>query len=254
MSHIQVVVIDDEPLVRERVCDLVRESPRLELVGVASNGLEALSVIDATKPDLILIDIEMPELDGFGVVAALEPENVPVVVFVTAFERYALQAFEVGAIDYLHKPITKQRFEATVERAASRIADRARADREMLIATAISAGRERGFRERFVVRRANAYYFVPVGEIDWIDVADNYLQLHAAGRVHLARGTMKQAEDELDPLRFVRVHRSLMVAIDRIVSMRAHEGGGHVIEVRGGTSLRASRQYGERLRQLIGAV
>ena len=251
MSAIRVVTVDDEPLARERVSTLVRETPDLELVGEGGNGLEALDLITHLEPDLIFIDVEMPELDGFGVIAALEVDRVPAVVFITAYEHYALHAFEIGAVDYLHKPVTRSRFAAAVERARERLAARSAAHWRALVTAAATAERSRGLRARFVVRRGNTHYFVPVEDVDWIDAADNYLRLHVGPKSHLCRGTMKQADDELDPARFVRIHRSAIVAVDRIVSIRSHESGSHVVELRGGVRLRSSRQYADRVRTLL---
>jgi two-component system LytT family response regulator len=253
-SPIRVLVVDDEPLARERVSTLVRATERLELVGEGSNGIEALDLITRLDPDLVFIDVEMPELSGFGVIAALaalEGARVPAVVFITAFERYALQAFEVGAVDYLQKPVTKQRFAAAVERAKDRLGRRTAEYWHALVAGAAQAERARGARTRFVVRRGNTHHIVPAEHVDWMDVADNYLCLHVGAKTHLWRGTMKQAEDELDPARFVRIHRSAIVAIDRILTVRSHESGGHVIEIKGGVQLRSSRQYADRVRALL---
>ncbi len=251
MSAIRVVTVDDEPLARERVSTLVQETPDLELVGEGGNGLEALDLITHLEPDLIFIDVEMPELDGFGVIAALDVDRVPAVVFITAYEHYALHAFEVGAVDYLHKPVTRSRFAAAVERARERLAARSVAHWRALVSAAATAERSRGRRARFVVRRGATHYFVPVEDVDWIDAADNYLRLHVGPKSHLCRGTMKQAEDDLDPARFVRIHRSAIVAVDRIVSIRSHESGSHVVELRGGVRLRSSRQYAARVRTLL---
>src|SRR6185503_16264853 len=146
MTAIRAMIVDDEPLVRERISALVRDTPGLELVGQAENGLEALNLISAVQPDLLFIDVEMPELSGFGVVAAIEGEHVPGVVFVTAFEHYALRAFDVGAIDYLHKPVTPQRFAAAVERARQRLQQGSANQRQALVAGAAMAERERGVR------------------------------------------------------------------------------------------------------------
>jgi two-component system LytT family response regulator len=246
-----VLTVDDEPLARERVSTLVRETEGLDLVGEGNNGLEALDLITRLEPDLIFIDVEMPELSGFGVIAALEGARVPAVVFITAFERYALQAFEVGAVDYLQKPVTKQRFEAAVTRARERLGRRTPESSQALVAGAVQAERARGARTRFVVRRGNTHHIVPAEQVDWMDVADNYLSLHVGSRTHLWRGTMKQAEDELDPERFVRIHRSVIVAIDRILTVRSHDSGGYVIELEGGVRLRSSRQYADRVRALL---
>lgn len=250
-APIRVLAVDDEPLARERVSTLVRSADGLELVGEGSNGLEALDLITRLEPDLLFIDVEMPELSGFGVIAALDAARVPAVVFITAFERYALQAFEVGAVDYLQKPVTRQRFDAAVERARERLRRRSPETWQAVVASATEAERSRGARTRFVVRRGNSHHIVPADQVDWLDVADNYLTLHCGPRTHLWRGTMKQAEDELDPAKFVRIHRSIIVAIDRIVTVRSHDSGGHVIHLRSGVELRGSRQYADRIRAIL---
>lgn len=251
MTEIRTLVVDDEPLTRERVGTLVRDTEGLKLVGEARNGLEALDLITNLSPDLIFIDVEMPELDGFGVVRALEVQRAPAVIFVTAYETYAVQAFNVGAIDYLHKPVTTQRFQAAVARAKDRLERPSAADWRSLVAAAALAERSRGARTRFVVKHGNTHYFVPVEQVDWIDAADNYLRLHAGGKIHFYRGTMKEAEDDLDPKSFVRIHRSAIVAVDRIHSIRGNETGGHVIEMRDGAKLRSSRQYVGRVKSLL---
>ncbi|HEX6314211.1 MAG TPA: LytTR family DNA-binding domain-containing protein [Gemmatimonadaceae bacterium] len=250
-SPLRALVVDDEPLVRERIGALVRTTQGLELVGEAENGLDALNLIDTLRPDLLFIDVEMPELSGFGVIAAIEGEHVPGVVFVTAFEHYALKAFDVGAIDYLHKPVTADRFSAAVQRAMARLRHEPASERRALVSGAMRAERERGRRTRYVVRRGKLHYFVPVDQIDWIDSAENYLQLHVGGRSHLARGTLKEAEEELDAARFVRIHRSTIVAIDRVTSVRRNDAGIHVVQLRTGERLRASRQYADRVRRLL---
>lgn len=250
-ASLRAIIVDDESLVRERMRALVGNTSDLELVGEAENGLEALDLISTLHPDLLFIDVEMPELSGFGVVAAIEGEHVPGVVFVTAFEHYALRAFDVGAIDYLHKPVTPERFAAAVERAKQRLQQGSDRERRALVAGAALAERERGARTRYVVRRGKVHYFVPVDQVDYIDSAENYLQLHVGDRAHLARGTLKEAEEELDPEAFVRIHRSTIVAVDRVVAVRRHESGVHVVQLRTGVKLRGSRQYADRVRKLL---
>jgi two-component system LytT family response regulator len=251
MTALRVVTVDDEPLARERISALVRESVSLELVGEGRNGLEALDLITTLEPDLVFIDVEMPELSGFGVVAAIDGPKTPGVVFVTAFEQYALRAFEVGAIDYLHKPVTPERFAAAVARSRERLNRSSGATARSIAVDAARLERARGLRTRFVVRQGATHSFVPVVDVDWIDAADNYLQLHAGSRVHLCRGTLNDVVDELDPAQFVRVHRSTLVAIDRIKSISPRESGGHVIELRTGARVNSSRGYADRIRALL---
>jgi two-component system LytT family response regulator len=251
MRRIRTVIVDDEPLIRERVRDLVNDTDGLELVGEGTNGLEALDLIASLEPDLAFIDVEMPELSGFGVLSELETDKIPGVIFITAYEQYARKAFDVGAIDYLYKPITAERFASAVARARDSLDKTQLRQWQSMISDAASRQFIPAKRKRFVVKHGSSHYFVPVDDIDWIDVADNYLRLHAGKKVHFARGTMRQAEEELDPARFVRIHRSAMIAIDRIASIRGIESGGHVIELKNGAQLRSSRQYAQKVNALL---
>ena len=251
MKPIRALIVDDEPLTRERVRDLATRSEGITIVGEGSNGLQALDLIALHKPDLIFIDVEMPELNGFGVISELNDESAPAIIFITAYEHYAKQAFDVGAVDYLHKPITPSRFASAVGRAREKLERPSIAEWRRLVAAASEAERTRGLRKRFVVKSGSTHYFVPVDDVDWIDAADNYLRLHVGAKTHFARGTMKQAEDELDRDRFVRIHRSAIVAVNRIRSIRNTESGGHIVELTDGLQLRSSRQYFRRLSELL---
>ena len=246
---LRAVVIDDEELARRRVCELVGESPALELVGEASDGASALDLLAETKPDVAFLDIQMPELDGFQTLAALEPEEAPAVVFVTAYDGYAIRAFEVGAHDYLLKPVTRERFDAAVARLGVRLPLREQSAQAR--ALAVDMERERGFVRRLVARRGGRHYFVPVGDIDWLEADGNYLHVHASGRTHLVRYTVKDVEARLDPDRFVRIHRSTIVAIDRVGSIQTAEHGEWVITMPDGAKLRSSRSYAPRVRALL---
>lgn len=251
MKRLRVLIIDDEPLVRERIAALVGSDAGLEWVGEATNGLEALDLIARLGPDLILLDVEMPELSGLGVIAALDSDRLPAIVFITAYEQYAVAAFEVGAVDYLHKPITASRFATAIGRVRERLPLRSAAEARAVVKEAGLADRARGPRVRFVVRSGHTHVFVPVETVDWIDGADNYLRLHAGGATHLWRGTIKQVAEELDPARFLRIHRSVIVAIDRIEKVRSVPSGGCELVLTGGTRLRSSRPYLARVRALL---
>lgn len=246
-----MLVVDDEPLVRERISALVRGDPGLEHLGEATHGLEALDLITRLSPDLVFIDVEMPELSGFGVIAALDEGRIPGIIFVTAYEQYAVGAFDAGAIDYLHKPVTKERFELAVSRAKERLQRRTPDQARALISGAADVERSRGMRTRFLVRRGATHHFVPAADVDWMDVADNYVRLHTGDRVHLTRATLTQVAEEVDPSRFIRIHRSLIVAVDRIRSVRSHPSGGYVVELSTGVRLRGSRHYADRVRALV---
>jgi two-component system LytT family response regulator len=246
---IRAIIVDDEPLTRERVRTLIEKTEGIELVGEGRNGLEALDLITQLEPDLVFIDVEMPELDGFGVIRELDPDNLPVVIFITAYEQYARQAFDVGAADYLYKPITPSRFAAAVGRAREKLGHRSRDDLTSLISAAGQS--KRGYRKRFVVSRGTEHFFIPVDQVEWIDAADNYLRLHVGTKTHFSRGTMKQIEEELDPDQFIRIHRSAIVAVDRIRAIRSHESGGHIVELNDGVHLKTSRQFASRVSELL---
>jgi two-component system, LytTR family, response regulator len=250
---LRVVVVDDEDLPRQRIVDLVRRTPDLELVGEADDGANALDRIEELRPDLVFLDIQLPELDGFELVAALGKSRLPAIVFVTAYDEYAVRAFEVDAIDYLLKPVRPERFTEAVQRVRAR-ASGAR-DNSSLDASirslASRAVADRGYPTRFVARRGSKHYFVRVADVDWIDADGNYARLHTASRSHLIRETMKSIASRLDPARFVRIHRSAIVAVDAIETIEARDQGEYVVTVRGGVKLVSSRGYSANVRSLL---
>lgn len=251
MRALRVVVVDDEPLARERIVQLVRATSGLELVGEASNGVEALDLVGAAGPDLLFLDVEMPELAGFDLVAALDDERLPGLIFVTAYEEYAIRAFDVDAIDYLHKPVTPERFAIAVRRAIGRLHQSRDARMKTIRDAALLARAQGAYRTRFAVRRGSTHTFVNVSDVNWIDAVDNYLRLHVGQRVHLVRGTMKDVEQELDPALFIRIHRSAIVNIARIAAVETQAVGGYVVRLADGTRIGTSRQYAAAVRKLV---
>ena len=249
---LRTVVVDDEALPRQRVADLVRGDKRLLLVGEADDGRSALDVIVDQRPELVFLDIQMPELDGFQVIAALDDDVLPAIVFVTAYDAYAIRAFEVDAIDYLLKPVNTERFDAAVTRVVNRLRD-ARPGADAAVRTLASKASEtRGAPlVRFVARRGTKHYFIRAGDIDWIEADGNYLRLWTGDRSHLVRETMKGAEERLDPATFVRIHRSTIVAIDRIDSIQAQDNGDYLVTMQSGAKLATSRGYADRIRGLL---
>ena len=249
---LRTVVVDDEALPRQRVADLVRGDTRLDLVGEADDGRAALDVIVEQRPDLVFLDIQMPELDGFQVIAALDDDALPAIVFVTAYDAYAIRAFEVDAIDYLLKPVNAERFDAAVARVVNRLRD-PQAGSDAAVRTLASRASETRAAPivRFVARRGAKHYFIRTGDIDWIEADGNYLRLWTGDRSHLVRETMKAAEERLDPASFVRIHRSTIVAIDRIDSIQAQENGDYVVTMQSGAKLASSRGYAGRIRGLL---
>ena len=249
---LRTIIVDDEALPRQRVADLVRADRRLVLTGEADDGRAALDLIVDQRPDLVFLDIQMPELDGFQVIAALDDDALPAIVFVTAYDAYAIRAFEVDAIDYLLKPVNAERFEAAVTRVVARLHDAEPRPETAVRTLASRASEARGAPiARFVARRGAKHYFIRTSDIDWIEADGNYLRLWTGDRSHLVRETMKAAEERLDAATFVRIHRSTIVAIDRIESIQAQDNGDYVVTMQGGVKLASSRGYADRIRGLL---
>ena len=249
---LRTVVIDDESLPRQRVADLVRGDSRLALVGEADDGRAALDLIVEQRPDLIFLDIQMPELDGFQVIAALDDDVLPAIVFVTAYDAYAIRAFEVDAIDYLLKPVNAERFDAAVSRVVGRRhTEEPRSDTAVRTVASRASEVRNAPIVRFVARRGAKHYFIRTSDIDWLEADGNYLRLWTGDRSHLVRETMKAAEERLDPSSFVRIHRSTIVAIDRIESIQAQDNGDYVVTTQSGAKLASSRGYADRIRCLL---
>jgi two-component system LytT family response regulator len=250
---LRVVIADDEPVARRRLRRLLREDRGVDVVAECGDGAATVDTIRATKPDLVLLDVQMPELDGFGVLTALAPEEIPEIVFVTAFDRYALRAFDVHAIDYLLKPLDPERLERALARARERIAGRtgSSVDPRVLALLHQIAG-ERRYLTRMPVKSGGKLILLDLAEVDWIGAADNYVTLHANGRRHMVRETMGRLERELDPDRFVRIHRSTIVQIDRIKELHPDFHGDFRLLLRDGTELTLSRTYRRRVEALLG--
>jgi two-component system LytT family response regulator len=244
----RVLIVDDEPLARERLRDLVRAAAASARIEEATDGDAAVERIAAWKPQVVFLDIQMPRRDGFAVVAAIGPAEMPPVAFVTAFDEHAIRAFDVSAVDYLLKPFDDARFTKTWQRlerahAAASLTDDARKLGELLaavagVATAAPPGR---FLERFLVRVDERTFPVPVHDVRWMQSEGNYVELHTAAGKHTVRESLAHLEDRLDPARFVRIHRSVIVALDQIKEMQPWFAGDQVLILRDGTKLRVSR-------------
>ena len=241
---IRVVIADDEPLARERVRELLAQREDVTIVAEARDGEEALRVIHETGPDLVLLDVQMPGLDGFEVLSELDPEQTPAVVFITAFDEYAVRAFEVRALDYLVKPFHRARFHEAVDRAIARRPSPP--DLRSLLAELRPS-----HLTRFVVRSAEEIYFVRAAEVAWIESAGNYVRLHTPNGEHTVRTSLRELETRLDPAVFVRVHRSAVVNLDAIARLEPYFHGEYVITLRDGSRLTSSRSYSGKLRELI---
>ena len=250
-----VVVVDDEPLARRRLARLLKKDPAIDVVAQCAGGRAAVDEIRQHRPDLVFLDIQMPDLDGFAVVEAIGPAQMPAVVFVTAYDEYALRAFDVHAVDYLLKPYDEERFETALARARSRVEGRDPARgheearlrallREMVAAAGNAPSRAR-YAERLAVRSSESTRILQVGEVDWFETYGNYVRVHVGRATYLIRTTATQLMEELDPHRFARIHRRYLVNLDRVVEIQPWFGGDAVVVLRDGTKLRLSRFYKE---------
>jgi two-component system LytT family response regulator len=253
MTKIRVLVADDEPLARRGVRQLLAPHADMTVVGECRNGPETLRALEALAPDLLFLDIQMPEMDGFEVLRARGAERMPAVVFVTAHDQFAVRAFEAHALDYLVKPLNVARFEAALRRVRERLRlmeAAQRAARLTALLAAERAARERNGVERLVVATGAGDLVIPVAEIDWIGADDYYACLHVGPKSHLLRESLASLEARLDTRRFVRVHRRAMVQIDRVRELRPAIGGGEVV-LRDGIRIPVSRRKRARLGEVL---
>ena len=252
-TKITTLIVDDEPLGRERIRTLLAADPEIEVVGESSDGRQAVASIAKLKPKLLFLDVQMPEMNGFEVLEAVAGAEMPVVIFVTAYDHYAVKAFQVHALDYLLKSFDRERFSEAVGRAKAEIA-KGREHRfdERLVALLEDLQEQRGKPERLVVRSGGRIFFLSVGEIDWIEAADNYVCLHVGLASHLLRGTMASIEERLDARKFLRIHRSTIVNLDRVLELSPLFHGDYAVRLHDGTELLLSRGYREKLQESLG--
>lgn len=250
--RLSVLVVDDEPLAREGLKLLLRRQSQVESVSEARNGREAITLIREKKPDLVLLDVQMPRTDGFAVVHAIGAERMPPVIFVTAHDQYAIRAFEIAAIDYLLKPVTEERFALAFKRAVGKLEGTPYEDgtKQVLALLDIIANPPRQI-ERFAVRSGESTIFVPVNEVDWIEAFQNYVRLHAGGATYLLHVPMNTIESVLDSNRFLRIHRSHIVNVRRIAQLWPVAHGQYAVELKSGQRLQSGRTYSERIRRAL---
>jgi len=238
---LRVLIVDDESVARRRIRRLLTAEPDVTVVGESADGASALTAIAKSKPDLAFLDVQMPELDGFGVVRSLPPSELPAIVFVTAYDRYALRAFDVQAIDYLLKPFTRERFRTALTRARERLQERARDDRLTRLIDHLGASQH--YPARVAVRTGDRFVVINWNDVDWIEAADNYVTLHVGAREYLVRDTLASVERQLDPERFTRIHRSAIVQLDRIVELHPATHGDVDVVLRDGARLTLTRTW-----------
>jgi two-component system LytT family response regulator len=248
----RALIVDDEPLAREGIRQLLRQEPDIEICGECSDGLEGIGEIERKRPDLLFLDVQMPEIDGFEVLDSLHVDRLPAVIFVTAYDQYAVRAFDVHAVDYLLKPLDQKRFREALDRARRQRAHEKQEEVvESLRALLKEARLRRKFVERFVARSVGKIQIVRATDVDWIDADADYACLHCQGKKHLIRQTMNSLERQLDPERFMRIHRSSIVNLDRVKELQTLSHGDCILLLEDGTRLTMSRTYRERFDRMF---
>jgi two-component system, LytTR family, response regulator len=251
---IRVIIADDEPLAREKTSLFVKNISDLEVAAVCENGNEAIAACKHFHPDLLLLDIQMPEVSGFDVVQRLSPENIPGIIFVTAYDEFALQAFEYHAIDYLLKPFDFERFYSAINRARTLLQtnhERNSRDAQMKMLLDSIEKKEPPL-NRLVVKTDGRIIFLKIGEIDWMEAAGNYIKLHVGSESYLVRATMNNIEKQLDPEKFLRIHRSSIINIERIKELRPWFNGDYKVVLNGNEQLVLSKGYRSSFNKLVG--
>lgn len=264
-ERLKAIVVDDESLARRGLILRLQAMQQVEVVAECANGREALQAIAERNPDLVFLDIQMPEMDGFDVICELQPDVAPMIIFVTAFDHYAVEAFRVHAVDYILKPVDVERLQEAVERAADlHWLNDPLVRKERLLACRDGArgiareGREVQYKtlgkdwpERLAIKDGTEFCLVDVADIRWIDAAGDYMCVHTANRTHIMRTTMKQLVSRLDPDTFLRIHRSTIVNVNFISGARSHLNGEYLLTVADATTLKVSRGYSDKIRSLL---
>ena len=262
MNPIRILLADDHTVMRAGLRLLLERDPAFEVVGEAGGGSEAVQLVRRERPDLMFLDVQMPGCDGFEAIAQLDPATAPAVVFVTAYDEHALRAFEVNAVDYLLKPYDDARFNATLQRAKEEVrrrqTDTVNVRLTQLLeylqqtgARGTAPAREETAGDRILVKSSGEIFFLKAEEIDWIEAEGDYMKFHVGGRTHLMRETMARLEARLDAKRFIRIHRSTIVNIDRLRKLSPSFAGEYAVVLHDGTKLKLSRGYHERIATLL---
>jgi two-component system, LytTR family, response regulator len=252
MKKIRTLIVDDEPLARERLATLLQSEPDIEVIGQCRDGEEATTAIHDHSPDLVFLDVQMPQMNGFEVIDAIGTEKMPLVIFVTAYDQHALKAFQVRALDYLLKPFDRERFTEALTRARKQMERDETGDiGRRLLALVKDLRRDQPRTERLVVKSGGRLFFLRVDEIDWVEAAGNYVRLHVGTTSHLLRETMNAIEGRLDPEKFFRIHRSRIVNMERIKELQPWLNGEYAVLLQTGTRLTLSRGCREKLQERL---
>jgi two-component system, LytTR family, response regulator len=258
MEKIRTIIVDDEKPARRRLRELLEKRTEIAVVAECSNGAEAVRQIRALQPDLLLLDIQMPGLDGFGVVDEIGPAQMPATIFVTAYDQYALKAFEVSALDYLLKPFSDERFESSLARVLSFVSGRRREELSQRILSLLDQIQPKQPNNAgapldcLMIKDGGRIHFLRVEEIDWIEAAGVYVQVHTAGKIWLHRISLSELEAKLDARRFIRIHRSTIVNLSRIRELRPHSHGDFLVALHDGAELKLSRSYRQKIEASLG--
>ena len=246
----RTLIVDDEPLAREWVRSALAEDPEVTIVGECGDGFKAVEAIQSLRPDLVFLDVQMPGMDGFGVLGMVGPEELPAVIFVTAFDQYALRAFDAHAVDYLMKPFSRERLQEAVKRAKAAL-DRRGAEglKEALLKLVEDLRKQRSYPDWLLLKNEGKSIFVKVKDIDWIESSRNNVKLHVGAHTYLLHETTAGVEAKLDPRKFLRIHRSSIVNIERIKEMHPWFNGDYSVTLRDGTQLTLSSTYRDRLKE-----
>ena len=266
MQKLKAIIVDDEPLALDFLRACLAESNDIEIVEECRNGRDAVAAANKLRPELIFLDIQMPGINGFEVVKALQADLMPMVIFVTAFDQYAVDAFDLHAVDYILKPLDKERVTRSIERAIDRIKSGQEQSFKTPLIGAIDSISERvtshvaeapeedvpaGIKRKLVVRDSGVVKVIPFDDIDWVDAAGDYMCVHALGETHIVRSTLTELIAKLDDSLFVRIHRSTIVNIERVVTVSPLQKGGSLLHLKGGEELKVSRNYREAIRNLF---
>ncbi|MEN3335287.1 MAG: two-component system, LytTR family, response regulator [Blastocatellia bacterium] len=249
---IRTLIVDDEPLARRRIRRMLARYPEVDVIGECANGREAIAAIREQQPALVFLDVQMPEIDGFAVLERISAEAMPLVIFVTAYDQYALRAFDVYALDYLLKPFDRRRFDQALQRAKSRLFNERSEVSERALALLEELRAQQSHLERMVIKAGGRAFFLKTEEIDWVEAEGKYVRLHVGKESYLMREAISQIEAQLDPKRFLRIHRSTIVNLDRVRELQPWFHNDYRVILRDGTELMLSRSCRKRLSELLG--
>jgi len=250
-----ILIVDDEPIARKGIRRFLNAESDIEIIGECADGVEAVEMIQQQKPDLVLLDIQMPELDGFGVIEALEGKNIPVVIFITAFDEFALKAFSVHALDYLLKPLKQEQFHVALERAKAILGFKQKKQFEEQLNTMLKfVSSHRTYLERLIIKSNKSIIVLNVRDVDWFEAYGDYIRVHCNMKTHLIKNTMTELEKSLDPKMFVRVHRSTILQLNRVKELRPLSNGDYVVTLSDGANVSLSRTYSEKVLEALQGI